>query len=139
MFIRDPDRNVIEIQYAAALALDIIETPEALVALRQAEAAHPVKLVQLAAREALWRHGVEPIEQEDMAQTTALKQLHVPKGDPQGLVFIKGPHDTKNQFQISKDFTSYSTTDSGPVWRMGTNIFKISTADSAGTLEVIPS
>jgi hypothetical protein len=129
------DRNVIEIQYAAARALGSIATDEALEALCTANNSHPVKLVQVVAREMMWLNGESPVKEEDGVKTVVLRQMSVPSGDPKEIVFIKGPHDTGHQFQISKDLTGYSTTDSGPVYRMGSNIFKIKTSDPEHSLE----
>lgn len=131
------DRNVIEIQYAAAMALSRFATPEALKAMQAAEAGHPVESVRQVAREAIWRHGMMPVVEKGTAKRRTLQQLPVPKGMPREIVFLKGPHDAGNHEQISSDNTGYSTTDGGPTYRLGHNIYRFRTRDPHGTLKQI--
>lgn len=129
------ERNANEIKYAAALALSEIASIEALLALKHAEANHPVVVVQTVAREALWRHGIaqEPATPEPPIQM--VPQQTVPSGLPKRLVFIKGEREPGNSDQISKDMTSYSVTDGGPTYRLGRNLFTIDTANPEGSLK----
>ncbi len=120
-------RNVMEIQYAAACALYQIATPKALEALRIAEAHHPFESVRQVAREAVWMYGLKAKKLPNLVKTRRLKQLPVPKGKPEVIVFIKGDKDAGNHEQISSDHTGYSTTDAGPTYRLGRNIFKYHT------------
>ncbi len=129
------DRNALEIQYAAALALDDISSPAALQALKTAEAGHPVSIVKIAAREALWRNAVQQTVVPPAAKTRPVGQPDVPGGLPEKLVFIKGDREPGNNEQFSRDMTAYSTTDGGPTYRLGRNLFTIETADPASTLK----
>ncbi len=129
------DRNALEIQMAAELALDEIGTPAALAALKTAELAHPVAFVKIMAREALWRHGVAPDGQMPDEKTSFVKPLPVPEGLPQDIVFLKGDREVGNNEQFSKDMTAYSTTDGGPTYRYGQNIFRLKTADPTNSLQ----
>ena len=136
------DRNALEIRHAAAVALDELGTSEALAALRRAEAGHPLHSVRLVAREALWRRGltvenagatdrptqtraVEATQSNTSpAQTTAV--------NPGAIVFIKGPNTMPNRFQIDPWRQTYSTTDSGPTYRLGWNLHVLKPASPAG-------
>ena len=129
------DRNALEIQVAAEIALDEVGTPAALKALKTAEANHPVAVVQVMAREALWRHEVVQKQIPDPVKQTFIKQLPVPEGLPEELVFIKGEREPGNNEQFSKDMTAYSTTDGGPTYRFGKNVFRLKTADPTNSLQ----
>ncbi len=115
----DDERNALEIQYAAAVALAELGSAEALAALREAEAKHPFHSVRLVAREALWQRNVPPAEQA----TAARPEPRAPAGKAGGIVFIKGPNRMPNRFQIDAWRQAYSTTDSGPTYRLGWNLF----------------
>ena len=128
------DRNVVEIQYAAAKALYQIATTEALEALKIAEAKHPFESIRQVAREAVWHYGLEKIETNSKPKIQLLKQLPIPSGDPAEIVFIKGPMDSGNHEQISSDQSGYSTTDGGPTYRLGKNIYKFKTTNPDKTL-----
>ena len=121
------DRNALEIQVAAGLALADIASPTALRALQKAEAAHPVSVVKIMAREALWKNNTEQLQSLPEEKTQFIKQLPIPEGLPGKLAFIKGEREPGNNEQISKDMTAYSTTDGGPTHRLGRNIFSIET------------
>ncbi len=126
-------KNVIEVQYAAAIALDKLGTVNAVKALEKAATFHPVASVRLLGREAIFRRNIKPLD-FPKEKTRELKQLPVPKGKPQEIVFIRGVKEPGNHYQISKDQTGYTTTDSGPTYRLGNNIYKINTADPKGSL-----
>jgi hypothetical protein len=128
-------RNALEIQYAAALALDEISSPAALDALKTAEADHPTAIVKIAAREALWRNAIRQTFIPPEEKTRFVRQPDVPDGLPEKLVFIKGDREPGNNEQFSRDGTAYSTTDGGPTYRLGSNLFTIETADPANTLK----
>lgn len=123
------ERNANEIQYAAAQALGEIASPAALDALREAEVHHPVQVVQVTAREALWKHSVDQIAAPEEDSFPALPQQKIPTGLPKKLVFIKGEREPGNNEQISKDMTAYSSTDGGPTYRLGRNVFTVETVD----------
>ena len=125
----EDDRNALGIQYAAALALNDLGTPRALDALKNAEVAHPYHSIRLVAREALWRCGIEPACQTDVPSNErepplAGENTALPK-TMDGLVFIKGPNDMPNDFQIDKWRQTYTTTDSGPTYRLGWNLYRL--------------
>jgi len=118
------DRNVLEVQYSAALSLDKIGTPVAVDALVETAATHPFHSVRLVAREALWKRGRE--------WNTALPEPRRPEpsakpapASPNALVFIKGDNDMPNDFQIDVWRQAYSTTDSGPTYRLGDNLYRL--------------
>ncbi|MCU0857483.1 MAG: HEAT repeat domain-containing protein [Pontiellaceae bacterium] len=129
------DRNALEIQASAALALDDLGTPAALDALQLAEAGHPVHVVQLIAREALRRNQIAQQQMPPDEKTEFIEQCPVPDGLPAELVFIKGDRVPGNNEEVSKDITAYSTTDGGPTYRLGRNIFRIRTGDPEKSLQ----
>lgn len=128
------DQNVVEVQLAAAKALYQLATPDALESLRKAEAAHPYASVQQVAREAVWLHNLKRAEAPSKPKTQMVRQQPVPEGLPKELVFIKGPFETGNHMQIPSDNTAYTTTDGGPTYRLGNNIFYLNTDDLEGSL-----
>ena len=67
---------------------------------------------------------IEPVEQQI-----------VPEGLPEEILFIKADQIPPNTEQHTQDLTSYGTTDGGPTYRIGRNIFSIKTADPEGTLK----
>ena len=117
------DRNALEIQYAAAVALDEIGTPEAVAALREAEAKHPFHSVKLVAREALWKRNVDVVEAAVPGGPSRPSPVDGRRYNGGGIVFIKGPNKMPNRFQIDQWRQTYSTTDSGPTYRLGWNLF----------------
>ena len=132
------DKNVLEVQQAALFALDELGTAGAIEAIERAEQTHPFHSLRLFAREFLWRRGVldqrlpEPADQgghRAMAQTPVKSSK---PGQPEGIVFIKGDNSMPNDFQIDIWRQTYSTTDSGPAYRMGQNLFVLRPARSDG-------
>ncbi|MCF7955164.1 MAG: HEAT repeat domain-containing protein [Phycisphaerae bacterium] len=119
------DRNVLEVQYAAAESLDEIGTSAAVEALQTAEVEHPFHSIKMFAREALWRRGMR----KSVVSAESVKPLPdiVPDAQsypvyPAAVVFIKGDNVMPNNFQIDIWRTTYSTTDSGPTYRLGENL-----------------
>ena len=124
------DANALEIRHAAAVALGDIGTPEALDVLARAESSHPYHSVRLAAREILWKH-------QRLAVSTASYDTPQAVHDPApsacaGIVFIKGPSQMPNRFQIDPWRQTYSTTDSGPTYRLGQNLYVLRPPTSSG-------
>jgi len=122
--------NVVEVQHAAALALDELGTAPALQALRNAQASHPFYSVRLTAREALWKRNLLP-ESETAPHPASTELMPTPDVQVQTegdfpLVFIKGDNSMPNDFQIDIWRQSYSTTDSGPTYRLGDNLYRLS-------------
>jgi HEAT repeat protein len=133
----ESDKNTLEVQHAAAQALEDISDTAALAALRKAEHSHPYHSVRVVAREALWRKGIDPEEREMNEKIAPVSPQVVPEGDPEALVFIKGPQKIGNAYQIPSNLQAYTTTDSGPTYRMGWNIFRLKPAAPDGKLEQV--
>jgi HEAT repeat protein len=101
--------------------------------------AHPLVIGRILAREALWER------QATLPNATVTSAAHPPGGtaeppptvepaalpvateDPfkAPLIFIKGDLKPTNVFQIPYSRTSYTTTDSGPVFRTGRSIWRL--------------
>jgi len=117
------ERNALEIQYAAAVSLDEIGTKEAVAALREAETKHPFHSVRMVAREALWRRGTAVVVAAVPGGPVRPAPVDGRRYNDGGIVFIKGPNKMPNRFQIDQWRQTYSTTDSGPTYRLGWNLF----------------
>jgi HEAT repeat protein len=121
------ERNALECRYAAAWALDQLDTPAAVDALRRAEAGHDFHTVRVLAREALWKRGIEP----EIDAEAPLAVASVPPSTPHPaaagpatrFVFIKGDHNPYNTFRTDNWRQTHNTTDSGPVYRPGNNLY----------------
>ncbi len=121
------ERNVVEVRYAAATALDLLDTPEAVEALRRAEATHDFYSVRAVAREALWKRRIAPrIERDEVAPPASpmpVQDHPAEDGPPTRFVFIKGDHDAYNTIRTDNWRQSPNcTTDAGPVYRPGRNL-----------------
>jgi hypothetical protein len=118
------DNNALGIQYRAANALDQIGTPEAIEALREAELSHPYHSVRMVAREALWRRGATPKARPEPPPVTPpqVAEADIPER-PTRFVFIKGDPVPYNPFQMDSWRQAYMTTDSGPTYRPGRNLY----------------
>jgi HEAT repeat protein len=143
--ILDDWRNVLDIQYAAALALDELGTPKALASLKRAEANHPFQSVRLVAREALWRRGLLKSEQAVFksvepkrvpSQQVSMLSDHIDK--PGAIVFIKGNNKMRSDFNgqagVDPWRQTYTITNSGPAMRVGHNLYKLCPAGQSGKL-----
>jgi HEAT repeat protein len=129
------EHNVMEMQYAAALALDELGTPAALDALRSAEAAHPKDSVRQVAREAMYRrglHSAEKIEEHTQYASTAPVGDLMPtpaseRAAPEAYVFIKGNKQVTSDFNgqagVDPWRQTYTVTNSGPTMRRGNNLY----------------
>ncbi|MCP4451337.1 MAG: hypothetical protein GY809_07745 [Planctomycetes bacterium] len=129
------DKNVLEVQQAALFALDELGTQEAVEAIRRAEAMHPFHSLRLFAREFLWRRGVLDQRLSELPgreRPEAKVSIAVQDSKPGGVVFIKGDNSMPNDFQIDIWRQTYSTTDSGPAYRMGENLFTLRPAGPQG-------
>ncbi|TVS11379.1 MAG: hypothetical protein EA424_23925 [Planctomycetaceae bacterium] len=131
------DRNSLGIQYRAANALDQIGTPAAIEALRDAEHGHPYHSVRMVAREALWRRHASPWPRPE---PPPLDPPQVALSDipdtATRFVFIKGDPVPYNPFQMDSWRQAYMTTDSGPTYRMGRNLYVLDL--SSGQAVVAP-
>lgn len=131
------EKNTLEVQHAAAQALEDISDGAALAALRKAQQGHPYHSVRVVAREALWRKGIEPETAGMNEKIVPVTPQVVPEGNPKALVFIKGPHKIGNAYQIPDNLQAYTTSDSGPTYRMGWNIFRLKPASPDGRVEPV--
>ena len=129
------DRNAIEVQVSAAVSLDRIGGA-ALPVLRETATRHPFHSVRLLAREALWKRGMEwsgkAAEAKAEKREAPPSEVAPADGELEALVFIKGNNDMPNDFQIDPWRQTYSTTDSGPTYRLGKNLYLLRPASSAG-------
>ncbi|MBT3289882.1 MAG: hypothetical protein HN380_21230, partial [Victivallales bacterium] len=124
----EDDRNVLEVQTAAAEALAGIGGDEAITTLRKAARAHPFHSVRLLARERLTNQGI-PWE-APMARPTSPVAEAVPEpGAVTDFVFIRGPNAMPNDFQIDIWRQTYSTTDTGPTYRLGRSLWVLEIGD----------
>jgi len=134
--LRD-ERSALEIQAAAAVALDELGTPDALAALQAVEPDHPYHSIRLIAREALWRRGL--ISSDASPPPPAAAKSPPPEAtastsEPEAVVFIRGDNKMPNRFQIDAWRQTYSTTDSGPTYRLGRNLCVLRPARPGGTV-----
>ncbi|MBC8374129.1 MAG: HEAT repeat domain-containing protein, partial [Planctomycetes bacterium] len=117
------DRNVLGVRHAAAVALDELGTDEAVKVLKRVEVDHPFYQIRLAAREALWKRGVLKLRVHTPAPAKSIEAVavsEIPRA--YSIVFIKGANKMPNRFQIDPWRQTYSTTDSGPTYRIGDNL-----------------
>jgi len=137
------DRNVLEVRYAAAVSLARIGGDQALDALAEAETGHPFHSVRLVAREALWRNSLLSQRVVSGGGGSPQPDSHNPNTDMRSasavavdvpLVFIKGANIMPNRFQIDIWRQSYSTSDTGPTYRPGRNLYRLSSALSDGVV-----
>lgn len=141
------ERNVLDMQHAAALALDEMGGGEALEALQQAEQNHPFHSVRLVAREALWRRGQLPATRLTSGRKQKPLESERPRGallsetstQPEAIVFIQGDNEMPLAFQIDPWRQTYSTTDSGPTYRLGTNLLILRPAGPNGYVTSLTS
>jgi HEAT repeat protein len=132
--ILQDERNVLESRYAAAVALDQLGTPDAVEALRQAEAKHDFHSVRMVAREAIWKRDLPPQIEPRAAIDADSERLGIPKtpiGQPTEImvpevptrfVFLQGDHNPHNTFRTDNWRQTHNTTDAGPVYRPGRNL-----------------
>ncbi|MHC4171201.1 MAG: HEAT repeat domain-containing protein, partial [Planctomycetota bacterium] len=138
--ILEDERNVVDVRYAAALALDELGTPGAIAALKRADSQHEFHTVRLVAREALWKRGLlESIQRtpisvkpKSIGKTTQLSK------QPRAVIFIKGRNrlrtDFNDQSGVDPWRETYSVTNSGPTMRVGKNIFALRPATRDGNV-----
>jgi HEAT repeat protein len=93
--------------------------------------AHPLHIACMLARESLWTRKALPsalsVERSALSVQTFNSQRSTSNAQVTNapLVFIKGDLKPTNIFQIPSSRTSYTTTDSGPVYRMGRTICRL--------------
>ncbi|MHC4266724.1 MAG: HEAT repeat domain-containing protein, partial [Planctomycetota bacterium] len=143
--VLEDERNVLEIQYAAAVALEEMGTPEAFEALTRAESNHPFHSVRLVGREALWRRRpilnnessmvpFEPVEPQEIK----VKPKQQAK-QPEAIVFIKGNNKVRSNFNgqagVDPWRQTYVVTNSGPAMRIGRNLYILRPAKPDGKVK----
>jgi HEAT repeat protein len=142
--LQDP-RNVVDMQHAAALSLDELGTPNAVAALKLAEAEHSFHSVRLAAREALRRRAMLPPETKVTKKksvpngpSVSTSELTEASGRPQAIVFIKGANRVRSDFNgqagVDPWRQTYTITNSGPTFRVGRNLYILRPAEPRGNV-----
>ncbi len=141
-------RNVIDIQHAAALALDELGSSDALTALRYAEVNHPFHSVRMVAREAIWRRGMAQIELPTRRNTPIDESSKVTSApasgaEPEAIVFIKGSKRVRSDFNgqagVDPWRQTYSVTNSGPTMKIGRNLYILRPASEEGKVTALTS
>lgn len=130
------DQNVLEVRYSAAVSLDALGTPDAVATLRHAASTHPFHSIRLLAREALWKRELDwdtRLPDAATPRSSPTRPSENNPGAPDALVFIKGNNTMPNRFQIDAWRQAYSTTDSGPTYRIGDNLYLLKPAMADGT------
>ena len=125
--IMNDDQNALGVRHAAALALDELGSGAAIAALKQAEVDHVFYSIRMVAREALWRRGILKLRDSSPAPTPAKAIASIASLKTYPIVFIKGANKMPNCFQIDPWRQTYSTTDSGPTYRIGDNLHILQT------------
>lgn len=124
----DNPGNVLEVQTAAARALAAKSNEPVLAQMQLWATQHTNHAVRMVARDMLRRESL-PYHLPTACGSWE-KPQPLPPLEEEALVFIKGPHDTGHHFEISKDQTAYSTTDSGPTYRFGHNLYLLHLAQN---------
>ena len=148
------ERNVLEVRYAAAVSLDEIGADPAVAALKDAASGHPFHSVRLRAREALWKRGLQwdepssPVKDVAVAAPDESKaemsrgndiKAEMSRDNADSYVFIKGDNNMPNDFQIDIWRQTYSTTDSGPTYRPGNNLYRLEITDGRPEVSALTS
>ena len=121
------EANVLEVRLAAAHALAAVGTAEAIAELRNCAMAHPFATVRQVAQEALWRRGERlPEPREAGARVEQPGSGGELPTFPDAVVFIKGDKAVPNHFQNDHWMQAYVTTDTGPTYRPGRNLYALS-------------
>jgi HEAT repeat protein len=140
----EDEQNVMDIQHAAAFALDELGSTKALEALKRAARNHPFHSVRLVAQEALWRRDLswQPEEVVSAYQSTKTQQpnsnpkLQSNNPEPEAIVFIKGNNKVRSDFNgqagVDPWRQTYVVTNSGPAMRIGRNLYVLRPARIGG-------
>ena len=141
---------VLEVRHAAAWALADLRNDVANAALAEAAARHPFHSVRMTARDALRFRGL----QRDAPSWAADADLPPPSsvsrpgvmptdvaraGATDAIVFIKGENALPNHFQNDRWRQTYVTTDTGPAYRPGRNLFVLAPARPKGDVRALTS
>ncbi|NQT51947.1 hypothetical protein HQ576_07850, partial [bacterium] len=112
-----------------------IATEPAVAALRRAATQHDFYSVQHVAREALALRGETLPEPAIARPARPSARTEASAGDPlSAIVFIKGDNAMPNHFQNDHWRQAYVTTDTGPTYRPGRNLFVLRPARPDGTV-----
>jgi HEAT repeat protein len=147
--VLNDERAVLDVRHAAAQALDELGGAAALAALQEAALRHPFLSVRNVARDALERRGVRV----DMSQESERPPVggygevgrpapnvpnageapalgFWPRADFEALIFIQGDNNLPNTLgtveQADRWRQTYVVTDSGPEYRPGNNLYRLS-------------
>ncbi|MBT4819728.1 MAG: hypothetical protein HON70_28720, partial [Lentisphaerae bacterium] len=121
------DGNVLEVQTAAAEGLAAIGGTQAVTALREAAGDHAFHSIRLLARERLKAHGLGWPQPRPHTPTPIAPAEEPPSSPVNRYVFIRGPNQMPNDFSIDIWRQTYSTTDSGPTYRLGRSLWSLAT------------
>lgn len=146
--VLNDERSVLEVRHAAAQALDELGGPAALAALSQAAAEHPFLSIRHVAADALVRHGRPAATTtagragrspppDDSPSPLAAQAASVtpdpgfwPPADFEALLFVQGDNNIPNTLgtveQADRWRQTYIVTDSGPEYRPGNNLYRLS-------------
>ncbi|MDR0521991.1 MAG: HEAT repeat domain-containing protein [Planctomycetaceae bacterium] len=150
--ILNSDRNALGIRYRCVPALGEILSASAgermpkniIDALQHTEQNNPFHSIRLAAREELWKFHIEPLERKEPtiysvtnSPEESAAEHNAENGDAgksaRKFVFIKGSILPPNHpFQMDSWRQCYMTTDSGPVYRPGDNLYILEIKNAAG-------
>jgi len=125
--------SVLEVRLAAAQALAELGAADELQGIAEG---HPLHTVRNVAREALWRRG----QAWDIGRRQAGRPSHdggrpqARMPAPRGYVFIKGDNVLPNFFQNDHWRQAYVTTDTGPSYRPGRNLWVLDESGQARPL-----
>ncbi len=144
--VLNDERAVLEVRHAAAQALDELGDSAALAALQQAALRHPFLSVRNVARDALERRGVRVDTSQESERPAlggfgeagrpapsageAAARGFWTRADFKALIFIQGDNNIPNTLgtveQADRWRQTYIVTDSGPEYRPGNNLYRLS-------------
>lgn len=128
--ILNDERSVVEIRHAAGEALDDLGSEKALAALGAAAIDHSFHSIRHIARDALWTRGIDPargLREPYHSRVVPPRPVSDAPQPLEAIVFLKGNNNIPNTIgtveQADRWRQTYAVTDSGPVYRPGTNLF----------------
>lgn len=160
--VLNDERSVLDVRHAAAQALDELGDPAALAALRRAAVEHPFLSVRHVAADALGRHelGAESRAARRAGHGSASESPPPrsagaanaretpdpgfwPPPDFDALLFVQGDNNIPNTLgtveQADRWRQTYVVTDSGPEYRPGNNLVRLSPPRPDGTVTPLTS
>lgn len=125
--IMEDERSVQDIRYVAAQALDNLDTPKAIAALKRAEAGHPFYSVRLVAREALWRRGIRGAALKPMSTSSSAATADQSASSIPSYVFIQGDNKVRSDLNSEAGMDpwreTYTLNNPMPTIREGRNLY----------------